>query len=1216
MTRASVRVESSHHRAVARYRIDALLAVGGMGVIYRAYDRVAQREVAYKRLRIEDEALRPRFTTLFQREYDTLASLPHPNIVRVYDYGEDELGPYYVMELLSGQDLTDLAPLPVVDACRLLRDLASALALLHSRRLIHRDLSPNNVRLTEEGHAKLLDFGALTPFGYARELVGTPPFMAPECLSESELDQRSDLYALGALAYWTLTRRLAVQARTVDALVKAIDAPIEPPSLYAPAIPRELDQLVLSLLARDRQARPESAAEVIDRLTTIGQLDEEHDERKVAHSYLAEPRLVGREPMLRELRLAVDAAREGHGRALVIKAPAGLGRSALLRAAARNAQLEGATVLEAKVERGAGAFAVARKLTHQAFALYPDLDDFLSGKDSFQSYTPSALPKAAKSPAEAALRHAEVVTGVQGVLLELSRRTPVVIVIDDLHDADAESISLLLALAEVASTHALSLLVSCAASASGESTQLAKLEALAGRLTPSPLSAGEVGELVQALFGNVPNSHRLADWLFQQSGGSPANALDLARLLLSRAIVRYSLGTFTVPHDVGLDLSSEDITSVMLARLGDLDADAHEVARLLSLQQHALSTEQIAAALSRTPREVALALDALTGRAVVARESQTFWLTSSSLRLALEQTLGEEQRKELHVRLARALLAYPDGTLEQRFAACMHLVRGGADDEAAELLTDTNKVLLHGQIAARWTSLLEAVLAVYRRQKRSPELCLSVMVPLVFSGFYGGIAAHRRHLDATLESLARVCGVQLAARLRPFLGGKLALVIGLVYAGVRRAMTPARERLGTLPEMITALLGAVISGVASAASSLDGATGPRVVKHLEPFSALPEHNPAYLLREYAIATAELGAGLRMKARRRYIQMLPRLRSPIPGLHDESRVQVYLGCLNGSAQTSADNANHETLALADELAQDPFYAPHAECARVTYYGYRGQREAAERHRKQAEALALRNGTSWSAVVPLTARLASIAVLTDDAIGLMQAIAEFERLSVHSPNLATQKQLCEAWLSYLRGRPEQAVEQFARVLETDEARRLTTYLAERVQYAAVLNASGKHALAKEQCVAVIAALREDGEESRATRRAHAQLALAEAGLGNATHARELAEHELGAAGDNPLARGGAERLCVEIALVSGDASYFALHHAAMSEAYRRTGIPALIQKCETLLDEARRLGLAAKSASARPDHKPAVHELEDGTVVEQFESGAERPHERAV
>src|SRR6187402_632103 len=121
--------------ATGRYRIEKQLAVGGMGVIYVAFDALARREVAYKRLKVTNESSRPRLTALFEREYNALRRLQHPNIIEVFDYGLDAEGPYYTMELLAGKDLAAAAPLPLAEAARVLRDVASALALVHARRM-------------------------------------------------------------------------------------------------------------------------------------------------------------------------------------------------------------------------------------------------------------------------------------------------------------------------------------------------------------------------------------------------------------------------------------------------------------------------------------------------------------------------------------------------------------------------------------------------------------------------------------------------------------------------------------------------------------------------------------------------------------------------------------------------------------------------------------------------------------------------------------------------------------------------------------------------------------------------------------------------------------------------------------------------------------------------------------------------------------------------
>lgn len=204
-----------------RYELLALIAHGGWSAVHRAFDTFHHREVALKRLIVSREAPLRRFERFFRGEYTTLARLAHPNIVEVYDYGVDAAGPYFTMELLPEENLLRLAPMPVLDSCRMLHEVAASLSYLHDHRLLHRDLNPSNVLVTVSGRPKLIDFGAVTSFGVSEDIMGAPAFIAPECLAKAHLDQRTDLYCLGALAYWLLTRRWAIDAVQLEDLLQA-----------------------------------------------------------------------------------------------------------------------------------------------------------------------------------------------------------------------------------------------------------------------------------------------------------------------------------------------------------------------------------------------------------------------------------------------------------------------------------------------------------------------------------------------------------------------------------------------------------------------------------------------------------------------------------------------------------------------------------------------------------------------------------------------------------------------------------------------------------------------------------------------------------------------------------------------------------------------------------------------------------------------------------
>jgi eukaryotic-like serine/threonine-protein kinase len=305
-----------------RYRVLEILGLGGMGAVYRVFDDSTHREVALKRLQVPAQADdRAVIEALFEQEFRTLAQLDHPRVVRVYDYGTDRDGAYYTMELLDSVGLGDCAPLPWREACVLAHDVGSSLALLHARRLIHRDVSPHNVRRTRDGRAKLIDFGAMAAMGPCEQVIGTPAFTAPEVAHRLTLDARCDLFSLGATLYFALTGQLAYSARTFSQLQHAWSVRPASPSALVHDIPAQLDALVMSLLSLEPALRPRSAAEVMQQLAGLAGIDpDEHLD--LARVYLATPELVGRNALLSEVeRRAQHITRASAGRGSVSVQP-------------------------------------------------------------------------------------------------------------------------------------------------------------------------------------------------------------------------------------------------------------------------------------------------------------------------------------------------------------------------------------------------------------------------------------------------------------------------------------------------------------------------------------------------------------------------------------------------------------------------------------------------------------------------------------------------------------------------------------------------------------------------------------------------------------------------------------------------------------------------------------------------------------------------------
>lgn len=330
-----------------RYQVQKLLGKGGMAVVYEVLDTTTQLKLALKVLTSpQGGSKRNEIAELFEHEYLVLSELAHPRVIEVYDFGVEDRRLYYTMELLDGGDLRELSPLPWKKVCSFLRDVCSALSLLHSRRQIHRDLTPRNIRCTQDGKAKLIDFGAMVPMGHCKVVVGTPPFTAPETLNSLLLDARTDLYSVGATAYFTLTGRNAYPARNFRELRYLWRSQPPPPSSFVEDIPKELDSLVMSLISLDNVARPASAAEVIEKLSAIGAL--EIDETLlISKAYLSTPLLVGRDKERLRIRKQMLKVLQGRGGTILVEGPGGVGRTRLLDACVLEGKLAGATVLRA-----------------------------------------------------------------------------------------------------------------------------------------------------------------------------------------------------------------------------------------------------------------------------------------------------------------------------------------------------------------------------------------------------------------------------------------------------------------------------------------------------------------------------------------------------------------------------------------------------------------------------------------------------------------------------------------------------------------------------------------------------------------------------------------------------------------------------------------------------------------------------------------------------
>jgi len=257
----------------ARYQIMSKVASGGMGEVYRARDSVLARDVAIKVLH-RNLAGDPGFIERFRREARAAALLSHPNIVAVHDWGSTTNGTYFmVMEFVRGRNLRDILThygrLEPQQAVEVLIQMLAALDHAHRHGIVHRDVKPENVLLTPEGHVKVADFGLARAFAESRvsqapgTVTGTVQYLAPEQIQGEPADPRTDLYATGVVAYELLTGHVPFTGETSLAIAyKHLSDRVPPPSKDVPEVPPALDRIVSQATEKERDKRPGSAAEL------------------------------------------------------------------------------------------------------------------------------------------------------------------------------------------------------------------------------------------------------------------------------------------------------------------------------------------------------------------------------------------------------------------------------------------------------------------------------------------------------------------------------------------------------------------------------------------------------------------------------------------------------------------------------------------------------------------------------------------------------------------------------------------------------------------------------------------------------------------------------------------------------------------------------------------------------------------------------------------
>lgn len=272
-----------------RYEIVERIGGGGMAIVYKAYDTLLHRHVAVKVLReqfVHDEE----FIQRFRREARSAASLSHPNVVSIYDVGQDEDIHYIVMEYIEGGTLNDIikerAPLQAEEAVKIASQICDALDHAHQNGIIHRDIKPHNILISKSGRIKVTDFGiaraaASSHITQTGAVLGSVHYFSPEHAKGVAQGEKSDIYSLGAVLYQMVTNRLPFAGDSpISVALKHLQEDFEEPRSINPLLPQSLENIILKALRKRPEERYESARAMLEDLETC-LLPERRDERKV-----------------------------------------------------------------------------------------------------------------------------------------------------------------------------------------------------------------------------------------------------------------------------------------------------------------------------------------------------------------------------------------------------------------------------------------------------------------------------------------------------------------------------------------------------------------------------------------------------------------------------------------------------------------------------------------------------------------------------------------------------------------------------------------------------------------------------------------------------------------------------------------------------------------------------------------------------------------------
>jgi tetratricopeptide (TPR) repeat protein len=698
-----------------RYRLADRLGKGGMGEVYLATDRLTGDPVALKRVLIPTQELRyasySKSTDLnlsLANEFRVMASLHHPNIIRVLDYGfDDERKPYFTMDLITNAEFPyiRLANATTSQKVNFLIEILQAIAYLHRRGIIHRDLKPGNI-LMSGGHALVLDFGLSRTREQISKMAdedigGTLDYMAPELFDGEPPSELTDLYAVGAIAYELFAHQRMFHSSTSIELMTMII--LQEPN-FDLLTEQEVVPALQRLLAKDATVRYQSADEAIAGLCAAIGEPVPPDSIAIRESFLKSARFVGREQQLTELVTTLHGALSGHGAIQLIGGESGVGKSRLLDELRTQALVDGVLVLRGEnVSEGFSPYHMWRPIVRRLCLLAPLEDEDARILKMLVPDIENLLDR--KVPEELELNarfaQAQLLHTIEKLLR--AAQQPILVIFEDLHWAGADSLLVLNLIHTIITDLPIMIVGSYR---DDECPELPTLVPDTPVMTLSRLDERHIEDLVTAMLGEHGHRPELLALLQRETEGNVLFLVETLRAMAEQTGHLDKVATEELPQQV----IAGGINDIIQHRLKRIPESEQPLLKLAAIAGRVLNEKVLRQFASKA--EIDRWLTVCANTAVLSFKDSTWSFAHDKLRDGVLRDLSVEETADLHRQIAQAIEGVYLHSRDYITSLAYHWREAGDSEREAHYTELAGREALSSGAAAQAVTLLERAQAL------------------------------------------------------------------------------------------------------------------------------------------------------------------------------------------------------------------------------------------------------------------------------------------------------------------------------------------------------------------------------------------------------------------------------------------------------------------------------------------------------------------------